>query len=159
MPFDLLLLYAFADKSHARDRELWREFVSFLLETLLEIDASEAEKLVDGAVAKSPEELTENLPAGLPTLPQLVRHISGALCQSLHLPVEMGLASFVEFNPPTRVHSVGRSKRPASDEAVLSTWLSSFQKARKEQEFLEMTSSWKRLFEQCVTHEELAESA
>ena len=156
MNLDLLTLYAYSDRVHAKDRELWRGFLSFLLPVLLEIESAEIDRLVEAALSRSAEDVLAQLSE--PSTPQSVlRVISAQLAQTLDLPAEMGIACFLEINVPTRAHLVKPSSLKIKDETVVARWLNRFTKAQHHEEFAEMVALWKEQLAEFYDGDELKE--
>lgn len=153
MRVDLLTLYAFSDKVHAKQRELWRGFLALVLPLLLEYDASEFERLLESAQCRSIEELRASLDT--PQNPsQLIWFISGSFAEVLGFEPELGLAAFLDVELPTRMHAAGRRSSAAKDETMISHWLKAFRVMQQRPEFLEMTSEWKQAFDLILETEE-----
>lgn len=152
MRVDLLTLYAFSDKTHAKQRELWRGFLALVMPILLECEASEFERILESAQCRSVESMLEQVDA--PETPaQLVWSISGTFAELLCFEAEFGLAAFLDVNLPTRVHSVGGGVASTRDDAVVTHWLKSFRDIQQRPEFLEITSEWKRAFDALMEDE------
>lgn len=145
--FDLLSLYAYADKAHAKDRDLWRNFLVFLLPVLFEAESSEIGRCVDDAILRSPEECLKSFSSQPLARADIVRMASVGLADALGLPGEMGLAAFIECNPPTRAHAVRARGKLSSDEALVSRWLNRFSKVQEDHAFAGAAADWKKLFD------------
>lgn len=142
MIVDSLSLYAYADKSQQREREVWRRFLLLLLPVLLEADADELTDIFDDALVDDPDVLvsSSNL---LRSAPSLVHIMSATLALALGLPAEFGLAAFLESNPPTRVHAQPTRALRLTDEDLMSLWLTRFTRIQADDEFLGMAADWK----------------
>lgn len=146
MRFDMLTLYAFSDKTHAKQRELWRGFLALVMPVLLECEAAEFERLVETAQCRSIEELLHALE--LPKTPsELVWVISGQFSDALGFEPEFGLSAFLDVNLPTRVHTVPRGQTANREDAVVGLWLKAFRDIQQRPDFLEITQEWRRAFE------------
>jgi hypothetical protein len=146
MNVDSLTLYAYADKSQSRERELWKRFLKLLLPVLLEADADEVAEVFDEAVVDSVDAIMEPLSgktASLQTAGELVRVISGTLALALGLPAEFGLSAFLESNPPTRIHAARASAVRVTDQELITRWLGRFSRIQSDDDFLEMAADWK----------------
>lgn len=147
MRVDLLTLYAFSDKVHAKQRELWRGFLALVMPVLLECEAAEFERVLESAQCRSVDTLLQALDAP-ENASQLVWSMSGTFAELLGFEAEMGLSAFLDVNLPTRVHSIGTGSSAAmSDEVVISNWLKAFRDIQQRPEFLEITGEWKRSFD------------
>ena len=142
MNVDSLTLYAYADKSQARERELWKRFLHLLLPVLLEVDADEMSEIFDDAAVDSAEVIIETA-TSLSDAPKLVRVVSGALALSLGLPAEFGFAAFLDSNPPTRIHAPRAKLLRLTDEELMTRWLARFTRIQDDDEFLQMAADWK----------------
>ena len=142
MNVDSLTLYAYADKSQARERELWKRFLQLLLPVLLEVDANEMAEIFDEAGVDSAEDIIETA-TSLSDAPRLVRVVSGALALALGLPAEFGLAAFLDSNPPTRIHAPRAKLLRLTDEELMTRWLARFTRIQDDDEFLQMAADWK----------------
>lgn len=143
---DLLTVYAHADKAHARDRELWRDFMGFLVPLLFEVEAASVERAIEHAVCRSPEEVLAHLDEPQ-THMEVLRAVSVDLAYALHLPPEFGVAAFAECNVPTRVHLLKIGQGKSTDQAIINKWLKRFSKIQQDNEFAERMSEWKRLWD------------
>ncbi len=147
MRVDLLTLYAFSDKTHAKQRELWRGFLALVMPILLECDASEFERILESAQCKSVETML-NAIENPQSAEQLVWSISATFSEALGFESELGLSAFLDVELPTKVHSVGGGSHASSkDDAIVTHWLKSFRAIQQRPEFLEITTEWKKSFE------------
>jgi hypothetical protein len=142
MKVDSLTLYAYADKSQLRERELWKRFLRLLLPVLLEVDSDEIAEIFDDATLDSAELVVESA-MNLNGAPQLVRVISGTLALALGLPAEFGLAAFLESNLPTRIHAPRTKLLRLTDQELISRWLGRFTRIQSDDDFLRVASDWK----------------
>jgi len=150
---DLLTLYAFSDKTHAKQRELWRGFLALVMPILLECEAADFERILESAQCRSIESMLEHVEA--PETPaHLVWSISGTFAELLGFESEFGLAAFLDVNLPTRVHSVGSGLSSTRDDVVVTHWLKSFRDIQQRPEFLEITNEWKRAFDALMEDED-----
>ncbi|NBO39125.1 hypothetical protein EBU99_11140 [bacterium] len=146
MRVDLLTLYAFSDKTHAKQRELWRGFMALVMPVLLECDPNDFERLLESASCRSVDELMESLEAPK-SVSALIWSMSGNFSEILGFEPEMGLSAFLEVNLPTRVHAIAGVQSQISDETLISSWLKAFREIQQQPEFVEITSEWKKAFE------------
>ena len=143
---DLLTLYAFSDKTHAKQRELWKGFLLLVMPVLLEAEGLEIERVLESAQCRSIETMISAVDA--PTsVEQLMWSISGTFAELLGLEPELGLSAFLDVNLPTRVHSIGGGLQGTRDEVLVSQWLRAFRDVQQRPEFLEITTEWKRAFD------------
>ncbi|MFZ9519959.1 MAG: hypothetical protein ACO3A4_05720 [Silvanigrellaceae bacterium] len=146
MRVDLLTLYAFSDKTHAKQRELWKGFLLLVMPVLLEAEGSEIERVLESAQCRSVESMISALEA--PTnAGQLMWSISGTFAELLGLEPELGLSAFLDVTLPTRVHSIGGGLQGTRAEVVVTQWLRAFREVQQRPEFLEITTEWKRAFD------------
>lgn len=146
MRVDLLTLYAFSDKTHAKQRELWKGFLLLVMPVLLECEGLEIERVLESAQCRSVETMISVLDA--PTsVEQLMWSISGTFAELLGLEPELGLSAFLDVTLPTRVHSTGGGLRGTRDAVLVSQWLKAFRDVQQRPEFLEITTEWKRAFD------------
>lgn len=146
MRVDLLTLYAFSDKAHAKQRELWRGFLALIMPVLLECDASEFERLLENAQCRSLEQLLSSIDAPK-TAGELIWSVSGQFSEILGFEPELGLSAFLDVTLPTRVHAIGQTQSQSKENATVGLWLKSFRDLQQRPEFLEITQEWKRAFE------------
>jgi hypothetical protein len=153
MRVDMLTLYAFSDKTHAKQRELWRGFLALVMPVLLECEAAEFERLVETAHCRSIEELLQALE--LPKSPsELVWVISGQFSDALGFEPEFGLSAFLDVSLPTRVHTVPRGQTANRENVVVGLWLKAFRDIQQRPDFLEITQEWRRAFEGFLEEDE-----
>ena len=158
MNVDSLTLYAYADKSQSRERELWKRFLKLLLPVLLEADAGEVAEVFDEAVVDSVDAILEPLSgetASLQSAGELVRVISGTLALALGLPAEFGLSAFLESNLPTRIHAARASAVRVTDQELITRWLGRFSRIQSDDDFLEMAADWKDRLRSALRGEKL----
>jgi hypothetical protein len=158
---DLLTLYAFSDKTHAKQRELWRGFLALVMPILLECDASEFERILESAQCKSVETMLSAID-NPQSAEQLVWSMSGTFAEVLGFEPELGLSAFLDVELPTRVHSIGSGGGSAKEDAVVTHWLKAFRAIQQRAEFIEITSEWKKSFDLLVeddSHESQADQA
>jgi hypothetical protein len=147
MRVDLLTLYAYSDKTHTQQRELWRGFLALVFPILLEFDASEFERLIEHAQCRSVDSLLRATESP-ESLTEFLWTASGQFAESLGFEPELGLSAFLEVELPTRIHSIqplhglgGKS------DSVIAQWLQAFRSVQQRPEFLEIAAEWKRVFD------------
>ena len=153
MKLDALAVYAYCDKSHAEEREIWKTFLLLLLPLLLEIPKDTAKEYFERALLA---DVDEALAAAKKTnsVAQVVRLISAQFANALNLSAEFGLAAFLEFFPPTKVVSLKLAKVPPGEREMISEWLQRFTGVQDDENFLHLVSEWKRQLEKAVVEEE-----
>lgn len=147
---DLTYLYAYIDQAHARDRELWRGFLSCVLPTVLSCDNTVIEQIISDSLTDSIDDLT-NI-----NLSQIengsIRHISAYIAKAIGIHQEFALASFYDCdyvgNMPTKVYKFNYkpSKKQVyllQEEHMIADWLKSFEKLQTDKEFLHILESLK----------------
>lgn len=164
MRVDLLTLYAFSDKAHAKQRELWRGFLTLIMPVLLECEASEFERMLESAQCRSVEQMIQSIDEPK-TVGELIWAVSAQFADVLGFEPELGLSAFLDVSLPTRVHAVGFSHSQNKDNSVVGLWLKAFRDIQQRPEFVEIINEWKRAFEvffedeEAVLDEEGSESA
>lgn len=164
MRVDLLTLYAFSDKAHAKQRELWRGFLTLIMPVLLECEASEFERMLESAQCRSVEQMIQSIDEPK-TVGELIWAVSAQFADVLGFEPELGLSAFLDVSLPTRVHAVGFSHSQNKDNLVVGLWLKAFRDIQQRPEFVEIINEWKRAFEvffedeEAVLDEEVSESA
>jgi hypothetical protein len=143
---DLLTLYAFSDKTHAKQRELWRGFLALVMPILLECDASDFERILESAQCKSVEDML-NAVENPKTAVQLVWSMSGTFAEALGFESELGLSAFLDVELPSRVHIFGNTGSKVKEDAIVTHWLRAFRAVQQRPEFLEITVEWKKSFD------------
>lgn len=147
MRVDLLTLYAYSDKTHTHQRELWRGFLALVFPVLLEFDAGEFERLVENAHCRSVEALLRATDSP-ESVSEFLWTASGQFAESLGFEAELGLSAFLDVDLPTRIHSIQTFQNSVNkNDSLISEWLQAFRKIQQSPEFLEITAEWKRVFE------------
>lgn len=130
---DLMTLYAYADRSHAGERESWREFLSYLVPVLFQMDGAEIAQLLDEAMTDSTDELSSNFESSSPK--DIMREISGEIAEALNLQREFGLAAFLEGeHHPSRVYPLKKKKSKKENEET-SRWMMDFSRIQTDPDF------------------------
>ena len=153
MRVDLLTLYAFSDKAHAKQRELWRGFLTLIMPVLLECEASEFERMLESAQCRSVEQMIQSIDEPK-NVGELIWAVSAQFADVLGFEPELGLSAFLDVSLPTRVHAVGFSHAQNKDNSVVGLWLKAFRDIQQRPEFLEIINEWKRAFEVFLEDEE-----
>lgn len=153
MRVDLLTLYAFSDKAHAKQRELWRGFLSLIMPVLLECEASEFERMLESAQCRSVEQMIQSIDEPK-TVGELIWAVSAQFADILGFEPELGLCAFLDVSLPTRVHAVGFSHSQDKSNSVVGLWLKAFRDIQQRPEFVEIINEWKRAFEVFFEDEE-----
>ncbi|MEY2988897.1 MAG: hypothetical protein RJB13_2418 [Pseudomonadota bacterium] len=147
MRVDLLTLYAYSDKSHSHQRELWRGFLALVFPILLEFDAGEFERLIENAQCRSVDSLLRATESP-ESLTEFLWTASGQFAESLGFEAELGLSAFLDVELPSRIHSL-QSLQSSGDKSnsLISEWLQAFRGVQQRPEFVEIATEWKRVFE------------
>lgn len=147
MRVDLLTLYAYSDKTHAHQRELWRGFLALIFPVLLEFDASEFERLIETAHCRSVDRMI-NATESPENISEFLWTASGQFAESLGFEAELGLSAFLDVELPTRIHAIQKTGGVQDkDDALIGEWLQAFRKVQQSPEFLEITTEWKQIFD------------
>lgn len=147
MRVDLLTLYAYSDKIHSQQRELWRGFLALVFPVLLELDANEFERLIENAQCRSVDSLLRATESP-ESLTEFLWTASGQFAESLGFEAELGLSAFLDVELPTRIHSIHSVQGVSNKgDAVIAEWLQAFRSVQQRPEFLEIATEWKRLFD------------
>ena len=141
---DLVSLYAYADKAHVFDREAWRGFLGFVLPLLLGADAGEIEELLESAVTKTPDILLKEVDEPHDAA-SFVRVISVNLAEVLGIPLELGLAAFLDCNLPTRTIHFATGKQNATEQTLVAEWLGRFSKLNDEKRLSQLVQEWRQV--------------
>lgn len=148
---DHISLYAFADQSHARDRELWRGFLCYALPTLFGKTMDDMEELISRAVVSQLEELTNKKKSSKEDF--YLRVVSTQLAKELGIAPEFGMSAFFDGDTPTKTHVVklvsgpiksrkSKKKPQNNEDAMIGTWLSHLTKIQNEDYFLRKVAEW-----------------
>ena len=148
LDLDLTGVSAYSDASHARDRELWRGFISYALPLVLAHDVDHLEKYLAEAVVYSFEELTakgnENA-----TQSEAIRCISTLIAKEIGVSPEFALASFYEGEVPTKLYKIKskpikKSVRAHQEDKMIGAWLADLAKLQEDKKFLNTVETWKK---------------
>jgi len=148
--FDIFFLYAYMDKAYARERELWKKFLIFLLPPLLDLTTVELSECIENAIVGSPEDAIHHVKQSSPfqkgkaRFPfEIIREVSCVLAQEMGLSAEWGLASFVDCVPPTRLYKVSFAYPHSDEKTMVACWLENFSKIEQDSDFIRKLNFWK----------------
>ncbi len=147
---DLMGVYAYSDSSHARERELWRGFLSYALAHSLDLSVTLLDKLLAEAVVVEFNKLTVR-GGGSSGIHESLRCISAMVAHEIGVSSEFAVASFYEGAPPTKLHRLPRkrsSSAPRKADVILRKWLVDFSKIQNNSSFLQHAELWKTWFNQ-----------
>ncbi|BBH53407.1 hypothetical protein [Fluviispira sanaruensis] len=149
---DMLSISAYADSSHARDRELWRGFLSYALPVVMAYDPSKIDKNLAEAVVYSLHELTVKTGKSS-SKAELLRSISILLAKEIGVSQEFALASFFEGEmPATRLYKINyrpmkKSAKVHQEDALIGGWLADLAKVQSDKKFLKTVEKWRKWME------------
>jgi hypothetical protein len=155
---DPVLLFAFSDKSHSKDREAWRRFLELLLPVLLEIESSLISAVIDESSLDSLEDLQRSQHHTNETQ-SLLRSISSQLSSMLGLTSEFGMSCFLDDAPHTKVHAQSARSLRLSEDKILAGWLKRFKNRQSSSEASELFAQWKEKMEILLESEQMLEDA
>lgn len=148
---DLTGLYAYMDVSHARDRELWRGFLSCVLPSILPYHSDVIDNFLTDALVESAEDLAISGNFSQ-TQNHAVRTISAHIAQAIGVPTEFALASFYNCDyagfMPTKLYQF-HYKQPKKqtlllqEENMVQNWLANFEYIRSDKQFLDFIETMK----------------
>lgn len=148
MILDMTGVYAYTDSSYARDRELWRGFLSYVLPTVIQYTSENIDHEISGAVVYSTDELTIKIPqtSGFEH-GQAIRLISTFIAKEIGVPPEFALASFYEGKLPTKLYSfkptpIKKKRQAQKEDKLIAGWLVNFAKVQTDKSFLNKTEKW-----------------
>ena len=148
LDLDLTGVSAYSDSSHARDRELWRGFLSYALPVVMAHDVENLEKYLAEAVVYSFDELTakgsENASQA-----EVIRCISTLLAKEIGVPPEFALASFYEGEVPTKLYKIKykplkKSVKVHQEDKMIGGWLADLAKVQEDKKFIKTVETWKK---------------
>ncbi len=147
LDLDLTGVSAYSDSSHARDRELWRGFLSYALPVVMSFDTENLEKYLADAVVYSFDELTA-IDSKNATRPEILRCISTLLAKEIGVPPEFALASFYEGEVPTKLYKikykpVKKSAKVHNEDRMIGAWLSDLAKVQEDKKFIKTVEKWR----------------
>ncbi len=148
LDLDLTSISAYSDASHARDRELWRGFLSYALPVVMAYEAENLEQQLADAVVYSFDELTakanDSASSG-----EVIRCISTLLAKEIGVPPEFALASFYEGAVPTKLYkvkykSLKKSAKVHQEDKMIGNWLADLAKVQEDKKFIKTVENWKK---------------
>lgn len=144
---DMVSVYAYADASHARERELWRGFLSYALPVVMSFNVEEFDKFLFEAVVDSLEDLKPHSGNQIDIL-QSIRCISVLLAKEINVSPEFAFAAFYDGNTTTRTYQVKSSPTKKSmkiheEDALIGGWLSTLSQMQEEEKFKGTVEKWK----------------
>lgn len=165
---DVTGVYAYADSSYERDRELWRGFLSCVLPIILPHSSDTIDQIIIESLAESVEDLSSRgLTAGTTGTKKLdpvvkprddtgqghaIRGISVHIAKAIGVPPEFALASFYnsEYSGEmsTKLHKIHHKSFKKQililkEENMINDWLANFDKIRTDKQFLDIVEAWK----------------
>lgn len=148
---DMLSVTAYSDASHARDRELWRGFLSYALPVVMAFDTVSIEKYLAEAVVYNFEELTIK-GGGQASKTEVLRFISALLAKEIGVPPEFALASFFEGEVPTKLYKIHnlpakKKKKTRQEDAMIGAWLACLAKVQSDKKFIKNAEKWRHWLE------------
>lgn len=153
LELDMLGIYAYADAAHARERELWRGFLSYALPVVMASSSEAIERCLMESIVYQVEELTAR--GGVDVgAHESMRCISALLAKEIGVAPEFALASFFEGDLPTKLYQIkknpikkrakAKAKSKAKEEdAVIASWLAHLAKIQGDNRFLNQVEKWK----------------
>lgn len=144
---DMVSVYAYADAAHARERELWRGFLSYAIPVIMSFNVEEFDKFLFEAVVDSLEDLKPQN-GGRMDLLQSIRCISVLLAREINVSPEFAFAAFYDGNTVTRTYQVkGKSGKktlkPHEEDALIGQWLSNLAGMQDDERFKGTVEKWK----------------
>lgn len=149
--FDLLGIYAYADTSHARDRVLWRGFLSSVLSFIFPQHIDNIDIFITNSLTQDIDELVKHAIEGSD---HAMRTISTNIAESIGVPFEFALASFYDeecdINLSTKLYKfnyipVKKHTKESQEESMISEWLTRFNEVCNEKKFIVYIEMWKDL--------------
>ncbi len=150
---DMTSLYAYADPSHARDRELWRGFLGSVLPVLMPQHAENIDDFILSSLVERVEDLVLKGDFSKAKLP-VMRKISAHIAESIGVSAEFALAAFYDseedVNLPTKLYKfhnfpVKKHIKDTQEENMIGVWLERFHQVSNEKSFLTDVDTWKDL--------------
>lgn len=147
LELDMLGVVAYADSAHARERELWRGFLSYALPVVMSSSSEMIDQCLTESIVYQVEELTAS--GGVGDTRSSMRCISTMLAKEIGVSPEFALASFFEGDVPTKFYKIKPSKnrkkglKPKQEDAVIATWLAHLARIQGDNKFLNQVERWK----------------
>lgn len=148
---DMVGVYAYADHAHARDRELWRGFLSCALPLIIAKSNDDTDKIISAAMVTELNGLT--LKGGQEAdVGERVRYISAMLAKEIGVSSEFALASFFDGDAPTKLHKINFYKRKKRTEEhaenhMIALWLDHLGRMQGDKKFARTMENWKSWFQ------------
>ena len=147
LDLDKISIFAYADASHARERELWRGFLSYALPVVMSANSAFIDRCLSESIVYQVDELTARGGDDV-DYHESMRCISVLLAKEIGVSPEFGLASFFEGELPTKLYKIkGKpTKRGANakkEDHVISVWLAHLSKIQADNQFLNKVERWK----------------
>jgi len=148
---DITRVYAYLDASHARDRQLWRGFLSCVLPHILPQHSENIDKFIIDSLVDEAEELIENK-ANLTQINRAVHTISTFIARSIDVSEELALAAFYDneynVNMPTKLYKfhhipVKQHTKIAQEENMVEMWIQRFHQVCHKRKFISYVEIWK----------------
>lgn len=147
LDLDMLGVYAYTDSSHARERELWRGFLSYALPVVMSTNSSFIDSCLTESIVYHLDELTARGGHDV-DYHESMRCISVMLAKEIGESPEFGLASFFEGELPTKLYQIEKKpkkkgKKGKQEDQVIAHWLSHLARIQKDNKFLTQVEKWK----------------
>ncbi|MES2614986.1 MAG: hypothetical protein V4591_06195 [Bdellovibrionota bacterium] len=150
LELDMLGVYAYADASHARERELWRGFLSYALPAVMAYSAEAIDRCLSESIVYKVAELTAQGGSDVDTRDSM-RCISALLAKEIGVSPEFALASFFEGEVPTKLYKIKsqvkikgkKAKESKSEDAIIASWLAHLSRLQSDNKFLNQVERWK----------------
>lgn len=148
LDIDLTSVSAYSDASHARDRELWRGFLSYALPVIMANEVENLDQQLADAVVYSFEELTTFSPK-MDVKGGAIRSISTLLAKEIGVAPEFALAAFFEGGVPTKLYkvkqtSLKKNMKVQQEDKMIGTWLADLAKVQEDKKFIKNVETWKK---------------
>ena len=147
LEIDLLGIYAYADSSLARERDLWRGFLSYSLPIILAFPGHYVDKIISESIVYHLDELVAKggVDAGIHNS---VRCVSTILAKEIGVSTEFALAAFFEGELPTKmikIKSTPKKKgaKAKEEDTTIAAWLSQLGKIQGDNKFINKVEQWK----------------
>jgi hypothetical protein len=147
LELDVLGVYAYADSAHARERELWRGFLSYALPIVMASNPESMSRCLAESIVYHFDDLTASEGTTMDAH-EAVRCISTQLAKEIGVPPELALASFFEGQLPSKLYktkllSSKKRTREKNENSVISSWFSHLVRLQSDNRFLNKVENWK----------------
>ncbi len=146
---DMLGVYAYADSAHARERELWRGFLSYALPVVMSSSSEAIDKCLTESIVYHVDELTVRGGDEVDTH-ESMRCISAQLAKEIGVPPEFAVACFFEGELPTKLYKIKsrshkhkKGLKAREEDHVISGWLEHLSALQSDNRFLNKVEKWK----------------